>query len=217
MAASLPIAACADLTILVSGFSRFPGAPVNPTEDLVLALPERLESGEALARIVLPVEWDASWPALERAIRATRPRAVLMLGLAARSEGVRVELTATNHRDVNAADAAGRTPSGAVIAEDGPASIAARLPFAALVVALREAGTAPEWSRNAGAYLCNDTFYRLGLLAASLSLTQFGFLHLPLSDERLPDWITAGALPERCRSLPAETMLRTVLAALGVL
>lgn len=203
------------MTVLLCGFDAFPGAPANPTADLVVDWADASAGGDALARAVLPVEWDASWPALERAIREARPRAVLLLGLAARSERVRVELLARNRRDIDAADAAGARALGVAVVDDGPASLPARLPFAAIARALRAERIAFEWSGDAGAYLCNDTFFRLAFHADALGVSQFGFLHMPLSDERVPDWIEAGALPERCRSVPAAELRRAATAVLA--
>lgn len=200
------------MTLLLTGFSRFPDAPSNPTETLVHSLAGcRTASGEAIAVAVLPTEWEGAWPALLGAMRAEAPSAVLMFGLHARIDRLRIELAARNGRELGRADAAGAFPAGPAVAE-GPAVLSTSLPLARVAKALRDEGSDFELSHDAGRYLCNDTLYRLCLHAATERLSPVGFVHTPLTDEMLDDWQSAGKLPEPCRTIPAEALRRAALA-----
>ena len=200
------------MTLLVTGFSIFPAAPANPTERLALSMAgARTAAGEAIAAAVLPVEWDGAWPALRRAIRAERPRAVLMFGLHSRIDRLRIELLAHNTRELGRADAAGAYPSGPAVAE-GPESLATSLPLERIAKGLRTVGADFELSRDAGRYLCNDTLYRLCLNASAEGVEHVGFVHAPLTDEMLGTWQAAGVLPDPCRTLPAEALRRAAVA-----
>ncbi|MEX6507491.1 hypothetical protein [Jiella sp. M17.18] len=205
------------MPILAAGFSAFPGAPVNPTEDLAKALADGSAAPRgAVEAIVLPVEWAGSWPALRAAIERARPRTVLLFGLHARAERFRVELVARNHRELGRPDAVNGFPAGPSIL-DGPPTLPARLPWDRVAAALRAADVDFEWSTNAGSYLCNETLYRLAFHAEALGVEQFGFFHMPMSDERIPEFATADALPEVFLSLPFAQMVRAAGALIGEL
>ncbi|WAJ30086.1 pyroglutamyl-peptidase I family protein [Antarcticirhabdus aurantiaca] len=203
-------------TILLCGFAAFPGAPQNPTARLARQLDGAMIRHDVCVRgRVLPVEWDGSWPALKRAIEDESPAAVLLFGLHVRAERLRLELVARNRRELGRADAAGAFPAGPAVG-DGPDELATRLPLAACAAALREAGVSFEWSRNAGAYLCNDTLYRLARAAGDLGVERFGFVHVPLTDECVEATLEAGGLPEVFCSLSEGALERAARALLGV-
>ena len=87
------------VTILVTGFGPFPGAPFNPTGPLVERL-ARLRR-PALADIkIIPHVFPTSYAAVDRElpklIAEHKPRALLMFGLAARTKSLRIEMRARN-------------------------------------------------------------------------------------------------------------------------
>ena len=66
-------------TILVTGFTPFPGAPVNPTEQLMQSLPERLSdtlSGVRCEFHVLPTTWAGRQDVTEKLRRELQPDAI---------------------------------------------------------------------------------------------------------------------------------------------
>ncbi|NDV85621.1 hypothetical protein GTW51_02795 [Aurantimonas aggregata] len=172
------------MTILVAGFSSFPGAPDNPTEHLVraLAADAAYAAGADLATVVLPVEWERSWPVLEAAILDAKADTVLLFGLHRRAERLRIELLARNRRELGRIDAVGGFPSGPAVL-DGADILPLALPWTHVARTLRAARVSFEWSTNAGAYLCNDTLYRLAFHAERLGVDRFGFFHVPMTDE----------------------------------
>ncbi|MCQ0989124.1 pyroglutamyl-peptidase I family protein [Jiella marina] len=204
------------MSILVAGFSSFPGVATNPSEDMIRRLEARTAESTAVATLVLPVEWESSWPRLKEAIAATGATSVLLFGLHMRCERFRVELMARNHRELGRADAVNAFPAGPSIS-DGPKTIPCRLDWGAVAKALRDAGTDFEWSTHAGGYLCNDTLYRLAERAASLGVERFGFFHMPLSDERVGEYVDRHTLPEVFMSMPAGRMDAAALALIAML
>lgn len=204
-------------TILFCGFSAFPGAPVNPTAVLAERLDGTLIRAETRVRgLALPVAWEASWPTLRAAVEAEKPAAVLLFGLHARAERLRIELVARNRRELGRMDAVGAFPAGPAIG-DGPDELPTRLPFGNCAAALREVGVSFEWSRNAGSYLCNDTLYRLGAAAGDIGVERFGFVHVPLTDESVEASLAAGGLPEVFCTVPEALLERAARALLAVL
>jgi pyroglutamyl-peptidase len=206
------------MTILFAGYSSFPGAPDNPAEHLIqaLAAPNSAAAGADPAVIVLPVEWDRSWPVLEAAIQAAGARTVLLFGLHRLAERLRIETLARNRRELGRMDAAGRFPSGPAVM-DGPETLRLALPWTRVAQTLRKAGVSFEWSTNAGSYLCNDTLYRLAYGAERLGVRRYGFFHVPLTDEIVAS-SEPEAMPEVFCSLAAadlERAARQLIAALS--
>ena len=98
--------AATGMDLLVTGFGPFPHVRVNPTAALARAVADRLARAGMDARaLVLETSYSGGLPALRRHLDETRPRAVLMLGLAARARFVRVELFARGRSSRLHADA----------------------------------------------------------------------------------------------------------------
>lgn len=204
------------MTILIAGFGAFPGAPLNPCEALARCLEDaRTASGARVRSVVLPVEWERSWPVLRAAIEETGASAVLVFGLHARASRLRLELDAINARELGIPDAAGGFPSGPGV-EDGPERLSGVWPLSLCASALSCAGIAFDISRDAGRYLCNDTYYRLCRYGGG-HLRSFGFVHTPLTDELLDGWAKANALPDVCRTVPEARLREAALRLADVL
>jgi pyroglutamyl-peptidase len=148
-------------TILITGFGRFPGAPVNPGGLVATRLVRRRRPAFAGTRRVAHVfatRYDAVDRELPALLKREKPDIVVMFGVATRSRQVRVEQRARN-RIALFPDAGGHRPAARTIA---PHQEAMRnpLPIARLVRAAPTAGVAAAPSRNAGAYLCNYVYWR---------------------------------------------------------
>ena len=175
------------LTLLVTGFGPFPGAPSNPSSALVRAL-----GGAAMRRLarlgvkietrILPVIFADLPVALAAALRETAPDAVLHIGLAGRRTKLGVEMQARNHITTLYPDAARARSASRLVALHAPDFRRARLPVAQLVQALNAAGAGAERSRDAGAYVCNQTLY----LTLGEDIPLVGFIHIPRPRGRRP-------------------------------
>ncbi|MER0237502.1 hypothetical protein [Fulvimarina sp. MAC8] len=193
---------------IFAGFSPFPGAPYNPSGDLIEMLTQRPAPSAEVYPVLLPVDWDKSWQILREAIERERPETVVLFGLHITAERLRLELLAQNRRELGRKDASGGFPAGPSILE-GPPKYESRLPWAELAALLRSEGIDFEWSSDAGAYLCNDTFYRLAHNAENLGVRHYGFIHIPMSDERVGDFAAGNAsIPPVFNSISAEKLLR---------
>lgn len=165
------------MRLLVTGFGPFPRAPRNPTAALVMKLAKsralRL-SGLHIMPLVLPTRWGIAERLLLDAISASKPDVVLMFGLASRTRFLRVETRAKNRATVIFPDVAG------VIADQqrlvpGEAFLRhTRLTAPPLVTVARCSGILARASIDAGAYLCNATYF-----AALGTGTPVVFIHVP--------------------------------------
>lgn len=170
------------LTLLVTGFGPFPGAPTNPSSAIVEAL-ERAPArrlarlGVRLVTARLPVVFAELPAALGALIAETSPDAVLHIGLAGRRTKIGVELQARNRLTRLFPDAARALPAARHVVARGEALRRARLPVTELARVL-----GAEISRDAGAYVCNQTLY----LTLGEDIPLVGFVHIPRPRGRRP-------------------------------
>jgi pyroglutamyl-peptidase len=170
------------LTILITGFGPFPGAPFNPTGPLARRLARKRRPALANVRIVTHI-FATSYAAVDRELPALiakhKPGALLMFGLASRSRSARVETRARNSL-APLPDAAGVSIDRHVITVGKPSSIPLPAPWRPLLGAFH--GIVPTaLSRDAGRYLCNYLCWRAAELASTgTGLRIAAFIHVPL-------------------------------------
>ena len=197
------------LDLLVTGFGPFPGVRINPTTRLAKLVAARLRhSGLRIGATILETSYAAGLPALGREIDAAGPKAILLLGVAARARHVRVELFARGRSNPLHPDATGRTQTGAQRGAGRPKLTTAR-PQAALAQ-LRRLGIKSRLSPSAGRYLC-DASYATALRHPAMAGRPVLFVHVP--------WLkpAAGVRPiHRVAGFrPRPERLSTALAAIG--
>lgn len=169
--------------ILLTGFSVFPGAPVNPTEALAQSLRETPLAIDAdLKTAVLSVEYDTIAAQLAALCADFQPDIALHFGLARECRGFRLERIARNTNARARPDNLGNTPQSASICA-GPATLASTLPLEEIERRLDGAGLPVEWSDDAGGYLCNTVFTLSAAHACDgLTPAMTGFIHVPPLD-----------------------------------
>jgi pyroglutamyl-peptidase len=148
-------------TILITGFGRFPGSPVNPSGVVAMRLAVRRRPALAGTRRVAHVfatRYDAVDRELPTLLAREKPDIVVMFGVATRSRLVRIEERARN-RIALFPDAGRFRPAAQTIAR-GLDARRNPLRLARLVTAAQSAGVATARSRNAGSYLCNYAYWR---------------------------------------------------------
>lgn len=198
------------MDILVAGFGPFPNVRVNPTTALAKDVARRLAfAGFEAQALVLETSYAGGLPVLSARLAATRPRAVLMLGLAARARFVRVELFGRGDASRLHPDATGATPGDAPRSRDALPLRATASPQAALATLLRS-GIRARLSASAGRYLC-DASYAVALEAARAGDQPVIFIHVP--------WLrpAPGRRPGRrvAAFRPGQSALAAALAAIG--
>lgn len=148
-------------TVLVTGFGPFPGAPVNPTQQIVkhLARTKRI-AGHRIAAHVFTTSYAAVDRDLPRLIARHRPRALVMFGLAANTPYIRIETLAHNEITRKQVDVTGTKPKEAAIRASRAMAMRGRAPFVQLVNAARAAGVKAQTSQDAGRYVCNYLYWR---------------------------------------------------------
>ena len=167
------------ITVLVTAFGAFPGAPSNPTVALVRELERR--HGGRLARLssalhtrVLPVRFAQVEGALAAALDEVRPDVVLHLGLAGRRAALSVELRAVNRLGTLRPDAGRAFADSGVVCPGEPFQRKARWP-AQRIRAAMDPFAVTRLSMDAGDYVCNQTLF----LTLSRTIGSVGFIHIP--------------------------------------
>ena len=117
----------------------------------------------------------------ERAIDAAAANGVdgvLSVGQAAGRRNITPELVAINYMDASIPDNDGNSPRGVRIENDGADAYFSTFPVREMAAAINEVGVHAAVSYSAGAYVCNDVFYRLSHCFHGTDV-RVGFIHVP--------------------------------------
>ena len=164
--------------LLICGFGPFPEAPDNPS---ALAVRRMQAEGWSpatahAAYAILPTEWVKAPQTALQAAREADAAAILIVGVAVRANGFRVETLARNRASTTHPDAAGARWPQATIDMDGPDERQVLAPVEAMRGAIAAQGLPAALSKDAGDYLCNFTLYRV---IAEAEGRPAAFLHVP--------------------------------------
>ena len=168
-------------TLLLTGFGPFPGAPENPTAQIVAALADTPLPDTHLITRALPVIWHAAEARMADLISQTKPDAILHLGLATQRHIISVENRARNECTRLLPDADGACRSSGTIDPQGPGLRHVRVDGAKIVATLQARGLEAELSDDADDYLCNHTLY----MSLGSHVPRVGFIHLPAPSARM--------------------------------
>lgn len=173
------------MKILITGFEPFGGETVNPAWEAVQRLPDAV-AGAQLIKLEVPTVFSRCGPAVEAAIEAHCPDAVLCVGQAGGRACVTVERVAVNLADAAIPDNAGESPVDVPIRPDGPAAYFATLPVKAIVAQIRAHGLPCRLSYTAGTFVCNCLMYEVLHLAATQNRPmRAGFIHVPFIEQQV--------------------------------
>ena len=185
-------------TLLVTGFGAFPGAPSNPSADIVAQL-ERFwrgrfaRMGVQLVTAVLPVV-HAIGPLIDALVAREKPDAIVHLGLAGRRRNVSVETRARNRVTTLKPDARGAFSHHRAQRANARDALPSAWSATRLVAGLRDAGIDAARSIDAGDYVCNAALWRSLEAGAAPAV----FIHVPKKSRVRPADMAralAGVLP----------------------
>ncbi|MFQ6830235.1 MAG: pyroglutamyl-peptidase I [Acutalibacter sp.] len=168
-------------TLLITGFEPFQQGTINPSWEAVALLPETIGPWR-LEKLRLPVVFGkAADLAIARAQQLC-PQAILAVGQAGGRGAVTPELVAINTRDAAIPDNEGNAFQGQPVVPGGGDGY-----FATALCARwsrrRPPGVSCKLSYTAGAYVCNDLFYRL-LHQYRGTGVLVDFIHVPFLPEQ---------------------------------
>ena len=167
--------------VLITGFSIFPSAPVNPTEHLIEWLAAHdLSRFDAKFHFHL---FKTSYAEVDRDLarlgEQLNPDIVLHFGLDQNAVGFKLETMGKNALHTDKPDVDGHCPAG-VISTSGAKEHPATLPLDAISERLVSGGYKVQHSTDAGGYLCNYLLYQtLGKDCWQVPPKVAGFIHVP--------------------------------------
>lgn len=204
------------LTVLLTGFGPFPGAPVNPTASLARRLARRRAATD-VRRVahVFATRYDAVDRELAALIARHRPDAVVMFGLAARRRHISIEAIAHNRISTSFPDAGGGAARRAVIDPGAASGKPGRAPMLRLLAAAKSARVEARLSHDAGRYVCNYLYWRALQAAERPDGPRLAaFVHVPKLRRTQASQVPLRrgyALPDLVRA--GEAIVRAVVAA----
>ena len=173
------------MTTLVTGFEPFRGLQVNTSQLVATAV--AAGGRRHLAAAVLPTSYRGAEAQITQLLRRHRPRAVILLGLAAKQAEVRLEQVALNLDDSASADNDGEVRLRRRIVEAAPVGYWSTLALEQMAEDARRLGEAVGFSHDAGGYVCNHAFFiAMHRVKIEFPETRCGFVHLPLVHEPSP-------------------------------
>ncbi|HEY3269396.1 MAG TPA: pyroglutamyl-peptidase I [Armatimonadota bacterium] len=177
---------------LLTGFGAFLDVTDNPSARLVHRFGESGAPGHDITARVLPVSCAAASEVIP-ALMGQGFDAAILLGVAARDTEVRLERFARNDRNATP-DVDGFAKPGPIFA-GGPDCYETRIPLEPLLSGLTQAGLPARISEDAGAYVCNHTYYTAMHAIALAGLpTLCLFVHVPPATPDYPLAMQAAAI-----------------------
>lgn len=172
------------MKVLLTGFTKFIGIQVNPTEYVMRHKAQQLQEALAPHSIhchVLQTEYAKSGEEIVKLVDTYQPDLVVSLGVSARAKAVKLERTAQNLDNANIADNAGEVRSEHPIVAGGAPMLVSNMALEQVHESLGQGAVPTEISDNAGTYVCNHVYYiLLDHIKRSEKTTLGLFVHIPL-------------------------------------
>ncbi|GAB4019712.1 MAG: pyroglutamyl-peptidase I [Bdellovibrio sp.] len=165
------------MKILISGFEKFDGHLINPTEELMKRLKSPSKDIE-LKTVVLPVSFKQAFEKLEREINSFKPDVIIGTGLAASRKEITFERIAVNLIEARIPDNDGHQPIDEKIDPQSEDGVFTQLPLKSMLKATLDKGFKASISNTAGTYVCNYLMYKIVSYCKQNHL-KGGFIHVP--------------------------------------
>ena len=198
-------------TILVTGFTPFGGEKINPSWQIVKALPEII-SGYNIVKLRVPTEFGKSIKVVTKAIDKLQPNIVICLGQAGGRAHMSVERVAINMDDALITDNAGSQPIDEAAVDGAPAAYFCTLPIKAMVASMIKKHIPAEVSNTAGTFVCNHLIFGvLHHIAVKQYPIRAGFMHVPFLDSQV---VGRNDVPSMTQLTMIEGTKAAILAAI---
>ena len=168
--------------LLITGFEPFGGESINPSWEIVKALPDVVGDYE-LTKLCIPVVFGGAAKLVLDMAGEIKPDVILSIGQAGGRSAITPEKVAINLRHASIPDNAGNKPSDEPIVSGGETAYFSTLPVRRISEAIGASGISAQVSYTMGTYVCNDLTYIL-LSHFRDSETRVGFIHVPYCTEQ---------------------------------
>ncbi len=167
------------MKVLLTGFDPFGGEPVNPANEAVQMVKNKINDCEVI-KLTIPTVRTKSLEMIEKAIKEHNPDIVISVGQAGGRFDITPERVAINVDDFRIKDNEGNQPIDEVIFEDGQTAYFSNLPIKAMVKHMNENYIPASVSNSAGTFVCNHVMYGIMYMIDKKYLNiKGGFIHIP--------------------------------------
>ena len=175
------------MKVLITGFDKFGGESINPSNLCVNSLPDVIDNIE-IKKITLPTVFKDSSRVLEENIDLFSPNIVICVGQAGGRSKITPERIAINIDDARIPDNIGNSPIDEAIRKDGENAYFSTLPIKAIVDELNKNNIPSAISNTAGTFVCNHIMYEaLYITSKKYPNIKAGFVHIPYIEEQIKD------------------------------
>ena len=175
------------MKVLITGFDKFGGESINPSNLCVNSLSDVIDNIE-IKKITLPTVFKDSSRVLEENIKSFSPSIVICVGQAGGRSKITPERIAINIDDARIPDNIGNSPIDETIRKDGENAYFSTLPIKAIVDELNKNNIPSAISNTAGTFVCNHIMYEsLYLASTKYPHIKAGFIHIPYIEEQVLD------------------------------
>ncbi|MBC7419634.1 MAG: pyroglutamyl-peptidase I [Bdellovibrio sp.] len=188
------------MDILVTGFKPFLGESINPSEKLA----NELGSVTNVRSMILTVEFGKSFEVLKTELAKKKPDYLILIGQAGGRKNVCFEKIGLNWVQTNHADENGMTPVPGMIHAASPLALMSKFPIDEIYKKLKKQGLPVEISFSAGAFVCNDLYFRV---LNEFTEIKTVFIHVPMLPEQLKTLDTRPALAYAEQALVLKSMI----------
>ena len=173
------------MRVLITGFDKFGGESINPSNLCVNSLPDIIDNIE-IKKITLPTVFKDSSHVLEENIDSFSPNIIICVGQAGGRSKITPERIAINIDDARIPDNIGDSPIDETIRKDGENAYFSTLPIKAIVDELNKNNIPSTISNTAGTFVCNHIMYEsLYLTSTKYPNIKAGFIHIPYIEEQV--------------------------------
>ena len=194
------------MKLLLTAFDPFGGSSVNPAQEAVKLVANRI-AGVEVIKLEVPTVFGKSVEVVVAAMEKIKPDAVLCIGQAGGRYDLTPERIAINLDDARIPDNEGNQPIDTPIFADGAPAYFSNLPIKAMAAKIRESGLPASVSNTAGTFVCNHLMYGvLYHIEKHYPGVKGGFMHVPF----VPSQTVNHPAPSMCR----EDIARGIEAAI---
>ena len=187
--------------LLITGFDPFGGEQINPSWEAVKELPDHIGEYQ-ITKIEIPTVFGAAAEKVLTIAAELAPDVIISVGQAGGRKAVTPEVIGINLREARIPDNRGNQPANLPVIPNEPDAYFSTLPVREMVGAICSEEIPAALSYSAGAFVCNDTLYRL-LRHFEGTSTRVGFVHVPYLPQQAKDGVPSMELEQITGALRA--------------
>ncbi|MGC8902724.1 MAG: pyroglutamyl-peptidase I [Fervidobacterium sp.] len=200
--------------ILVTGFEKFGGERLNPSEKIVRKIGKmgkKLRENILLDTLILPVSYDRSIKVLEDFYSKTKVDFVLHIGQSGGRATISLERIAINLMDSLLADNDNITLSNKKVIQEGQDAYMTNVKVKDLAQFLNSKNTPTSISYTAGQYICNEVYYFSLHRSITCGNPKYVlFVHVPFLPEQVAEKYPKNDIPSMPLSLQYKAIVEVI-------